>query len=171
MIKYLSLFFSLFLTTCLAFPAWASTTDLATEEEVMEMLLESGVVETLAPMMDQMNQSLEHNLKLKIPKLKEGARAIIVEELQAANKEMLFVILSKQAKFFSRHMTKSDVAELTRIYKLPVIKKCAEIAKRYAAEEFQKTMAEAPAMIAQMLKRVVRRLVEEGYITKEEAKI
>lgn len=138
----------------------------------MTMLKASGAVEMLRPMMDQLVNSMEVDIRKKAPNLPHDAYFVITEELKAGAKDMTNEMLVMQMEYFSRHLTEQDVLELTRMYESSAWKKYTQVSNKYITEEFQKVMQqEVPKMAQQLGLRIKSKLEEAGYIKDKEGNI
>ena len=143
-----------------------------TPEEMMTMLKVSGSVDTLDQIMNQLVANLELQVRQNKPNLPHEAYFIIEDEFKAGMKEWAKVIFINQMEYYSNHLTRPEVLELTRMYQSEAYKNMIKLNKSYIAQKLQPLMQkDVPVVTQQIIERINQRMIKEGVIKNAEAGI
>jgi len=143
----------------------AAASERAGDQEMMKMLKLSGAVDVLIPMINQLVNKTQADIRRSAPSLPEEAHQAIAEELQAGTHVMLKEILAVQIDYYKTRMTRRDVLELTNMYKSEAWKNYIAVGKQYMQEEFQNVIqVMVPKLSRDLVRRVRDRLVADGYL-------
>ena len=148
----------------------ASASERASDQEMMEMLKLSGAVDVLIPMMNQLVNKAQEDIRQKSPSLPEEAHQAISEELKAGIGVMLKEVLAVQIEYYTARMSRKDVLELTSMYRSQAWQNYIAVGQQYMQQEFPKVLREmVPRLSRDLIKRVRDRLVADGYLKNKEA--
>ena len=159
---------ALILVLCSVTPA--SAAEKPSVEEMLNMLKISGTVDIINQVTTQVIANTEASIRKSDPGLPEEAYAIINEEMTIGMQEWLKTLMAKQLEYYSNHLTRAEVLELTEMYGSAAYKKMLKIGKTYIQTELQPVLQkETPIVTKTILQRIQERLKREGYLDKPEA--
>ena len=148
----------------------AAATERASDQEMMEMLKLSGAVDVLIPMMNQLVNKAQADIRRDAPSLPEEAYQAITEELQAGVHVMLKEVLAVQIEYYATRLSRKDVLDLTTMYRSQAWQNYIAVGKQYMQQEFPVVLKEmVPRLSRDLIKRVHDRLVADGYLKGKEA--
>ncbi|WP_419788108.1 DUF2059 domain-containing protein [Pseudodesulfovibrio sp.] len=141
-------------------------------KEMMAMLKVSGSVEVLDQLVNQLIVNLEQQVKKEQPDLPKEAYPVIKEEFESGLRAWMKTLLVRQMEYYSQYMTRTEVLDLTRMYKSTAYKKMIDVGEKYIITELQPILQkEVPLITDQINQRVKDRLAREGIIKNKKAGI